>query len=127
MALRAGVSAVLLGFLLSRVHLGSVFATGDNDTLPLLAVGLAVWLASIVLATVRWQRVLSALDLPSPLPPLLSHGLAGLFVANFLPSTVGGDVVRVVRLAGDNGQAAASFAPSPSTASPASWSCRSSR
>ncbi len=110
MALRVVVSAALLAFLLSRVHLGSVFATGDSDTLPLLAVGVGVWFASIVLATVRWQRVLSALDLASPLPPLLSHGLAGLFVANFLPSTIGGDVVRVVRLAGENGQAAASFA-----------------
>lgn len=110
LALRVVVSAALLALLLSRVHLGSVFATGDRSTLPLLAVALGVWFVSVVLATVRWQRTLSALDLPSPLPPLLSHSLAGLFVANFLPSTVGGDVLRVVRLSADTGQAPTSFA-----------------
>ena len=104
------VSAGLLAFLLSRVHLGSLFDTSDGSTLPLLGVGLVVWFGSIVLATIRWQRVLSALDLQSPLPPLLSHNLAGLFVANFLPSTVGGDVLRVVRLSADNGEAPGSFA-----------------
>lgn len=110
LALRATVSAALLAFLLSRVHLGSLFDTSDGSTLPLLALGLAVWFGSIALATLRWQRVLSALDLPAPLSPLLSHTLAGLFVANFLPSTIGGDVLRVVRLSADNGEAPGSFA-----------------
>ena len=110
LALRIGVSAALLAFLLTRVHLGSVFDTGDASTLPLLGVAFTVWLVSIVLVTLRWQRVLQALDLGSPFPPLLSHTLAGLFVANFLPSTVGGDVLRVVRLSADNGEAPASFA-----------------
>ena len=109
-ALRIVVSAGLLALLLSRVHLGSLLKTGDGSTLPLLVVALAVWSASILLATVRWQRVLAGLDLRSPLAPLLSHSLAGLFVANFLPSTVGGDVVRVVRLSADNGQGPGSFA-----------------
>jgi glycosyltransferase 2 family protein len=92
------------------VHLGSLFDTGDGSTLPLLVLGLAVWFGSIALATLRWQRVLSALDLPAPLTPLLSHTLAGLFVANFLPSTIGGDVLRVMRLSADNGEPPGSFA-----------------
>lgn len=110
LALRIGVSAALLAFLLTRVHLGEVFDTGDESTLPVLGLALAVWFASVLLVTLRWQRVLQALDLSSPFPPLLSHTLAGLFVANFLPSTVGGDVLRVVRLSADNGEAPASFA-----------------
>ena len=110
LVLRIVVSAGLLAFLLTRVHLGSVFDTGDASTLPLLGVALVIWFLSIVLVTLRWQRVLQALDLGAPLPPLLSHTLAGLFVANFLPSTVGGDVLRVVRLSSDNGDAPASFA-----------------
>lgn len=110
LALRIVVSAALLAFLLTRVPVGSVFETGDASTLPLLGLAAVIWFTGVVLSTLRWQRVVLALDLAAPLPTLLSHTLAGLFVANFLPSTVGGDVLRVVRLAADSGEAPTSFA-----------------
>ena len=100
----------MLALLLSRIHLSSLLPRDHGTALAWLLVGLAVWLAAAVLATLRWQRVLSALELPSELPPLLAHSFAGLFVANFLPSTIGGDVLRVSRLSATNGQAPASFA-----------------
>jgi len=100
----------MLAFLLTRLHLASLLPDKGTDAVPWLLAGLAVWFVAIVLATVRWQRVLSAIDLPSRLSPLLSHSLAGLFVANFLPTTVGGDVLRVVRLSADNGERPRSFA-----------------
>ncbi len=108
--LRIVVSAVMLALLLSRIHLSSLLPEDHTNAAFWLAAGLAAWLVAIVLATVRWQRVLSALDLPAELPPLLSHSFAGLFVANFLPTTIGGDVLRVSRLSAANGQAPASFA-----------------
>ncbi len=110
LVLRIAVSAAMLGFLLSRVDTAALLPDGNARTVWWLAVGLVVWFAAIVLATLRWQRVLVALSLPSPFPPLLSHSLAGLFVANFLPSTIGGDVLRVMRLSADNGEPPASFA-----------------
>ena len=58
-------------------------------------------LTGFVLAAVRWQRVLIALGIHQPLPSLFSHYMAGQFVSNFLPTTVGGDVVRVGRLTRD--------------------------
>ena len=58
-------------------------------------------LTGFVLAAVRWQRVLIALGINQPLPSLFSHYMAGQFVSNFLPTTVGGDVVRVGRLTRD--------------------------
>ena len=66
-----------------------------------LAGAIAVTLLGVVLATLRWQRVLIALDQRSRLSSLLSHYLAGLFVSNFLPTTIGGDVLRVARLEGE--------------------------
>jgi uncharacterized membrane protein YbhN (UPF0104 family) len=110
LALRMAVSAAMLAFLLTRIHLASLLPARHASTVPWLVVGLVVWFGAIALATLRWQRVLSALSMPSPFPPLLSHSLAGLFVANFLPSTVGGDVLRVVRLSAENGERPASFA-----------------
>jgi uncharacterized membrane protein YbhN (UPF0104 family) len=92
------------------VHLSSLLPEEQGAAVTWLVIGLVVWLGAIVLATMRWQRVLTALELPADLPPLLSHSLAGLFVANFLPTTIGGDVLRVSRLSAANGQAPASFA-----------------
>ncbi|HVM09019.1 MAG TPA: lysylphosphatidylglycerol synthase transmembrane domain-containing protein [Acidimicrobiales bacterium] len=63
-----------------------------------LAGAVAVTLIGIVLATLRWQRVLIALEVRTKVGPLLSNYLAGLFVSNFLPTTIGGDVLRVTRL-----------------------------
>lgn len=107
---RIVVSAVMLALLLSRVHLTSLLPHDEASAVPWLAAGLMAMLTAIVLATLRWQRVLFALDLPADLPPLLSHSLAGLFVANFLPTTIGGDVLRVSRLSAGNGHAPGSFA-----------------
>ncbi len=100
--LRMAASAVMMGYLLSRLDLASVLPSRQLSTLVWVALGVVVSGAAIVLATVRWQRVLRALDHRAELPALLSHYLAGTFVSNFLPTTVGGDVLRVTRLsAGD--------------------------
>jgi len=54
--------------------------------------------------------VLNALGQDEKLGKLLSHTLAGLFVSNVLPTTIGGDVLRVSRLSKDNGETTTSFA-----------------
>jgi len=100
----------MLAFLFTRFDLSALAPTGEVSHLPWVAAGLVTLVAAIVLSTLRWQRVLRALDLAEPLPPLLSHCFAGLFVANFLPSTIGGDVLRVARLSAGNGKRPASFA-----------------
>ena len=67
-------------------------------TLAWVAGAVVVTLVGVVLATLRWHRVLAALDIRMRVPTLLGHYLAGLFVSNFLPTTIGGDVLRVSRL-----------------------------
>jgi uncharacterized membrane protein YbhN (UPF0104 family) len=101
---RVAASAGMLALLLPRIRLASLFPSPQLSTLGWLVGGLALYAVAVVLSTVRWAQVLHALDIPSDLPPLVSHTLAGMFVSNFLPSTVGGDVLRVTRLAAVNGQ-----------------------
>jgi glycosyltransferase 2 family protein len=108
--LRVVASAVMLGILLSRVHLGSLFPTFSASTLGWLLAAVLTTILGVVMSAVRWQAVLSVIGLPSHLRHLVTHYFAGLFVGNFLPSTIGGDVVRVSRLANENGQRPASFA-----------------
>ncbi len=72
---------------------------------------IALTYLSIVLSAVRWQQVLHALDRPIGLRPLVPIYFAGQFVSNVLPTTIGGDVLRVARLArinGDNERSVAS-------------------
>jgi uncharacterized membrane protein YbhN (UPF0104 family) len=109
-AIRIVVSAVMLALLLSRVHLSSLLPHDRSSAVPWLVLGLLAMGVAMLLATLRWQRVLTAVDLPAELPPLVSYSLAAMFVSNFLPSTIGGDVLRVSRLSASNGQAPASFA-----------------
>ena len=49
-------------------------------------------------------------DAPVPLRTLTGHYLAGQFVGNVLPSTIGGDVLRVARCAKSIGSATTAFA-----------------
>ena len=65
---------------------------------------MALTLVGLLLSAVRWQRVLEVLGLHAGLRRLVSHCLAGQFVSNVLPTTIGGDVLRVARLSRDTGE-----------------------
>jgi uncharacterized protein (TIRG00374 family) len=103
--------------------------------LPAWSPAIGAWLVAAALATaagmflavVRWRTVLDGMSFGREpedrreerrgdgvvgldLWTLAHHYLAGQFVGNFLPSTIGGDVLRVRRLSQDNGLVAESFA-----------------
>jgi len=103
-------SAAMLGFLLTRFDLSVLDPVRRLSSWSWVLGGVVVTLIAAVLATLRWQRVLRALDMPSDLRTLLNHVLAGQFVSNFLPSTVGGDVLRITRLSAGTGHSQESFA-----------------
>jgi glycosyltransferase 2 family protein len=100
----------MLAYLLSRLHLSSLLPHRGAVTLAWVVAGVLVTGVSVLLSTLRWQRVLVTLELPARLRNLLGHYLAGLFVGNFLPSTIGGDVLRVTRLSAENGSPPSTFA-----------------
>ena len=95
----------MLGWLTGHIDLSELEVPPlSASTLFWLAAASLVTLTGVVLATLRWQRVLVALDHEAPTPTLLRHYLAGMFVGNFLPTTIGGDVVRATRLSAATGQ-----------------------
>jgi len=109
--LRAVATALMLFILLRRVHLSSLLPRGGSGGLGRLIGAIAVMVLAIALSAVRWQRVLVVLDIRARLRSLLLHTFAGMFVSNFLPSTIGGDVLRVTRLsAGHTASPPTSFA-----------------
>jgi glycosyltransferase 2 family protein len=107
---RIAASLVMLGLLLPRVHFDTIVPEWDRGTAAWLVAAALATLAGIVASALRWQAVLAGLDIHARARTLLHHYLAGLFVGNFLPSTIGGDVLRVRRLAIENGEGADTFA-----------------
>lgn len=110
LVVRMVASAIMMGLLVSRVDVGSLLPSREASTVRWVAFGLALSLASMVLSSLRWKRVLAVLGRPAQLPTLLSHTLAGQFVSNFLPSSVGGDVLRASRLSRGGETRSTSFA-----------------
>ncbi|MDQ1465975.1 MAG: glycosyltransferase 2 family protein [Actinomycetota bacterium] len=96
MLVSVGVLAILV---LKTPRLGGVLPRHHPlHSALLLAAALLLTLAGIVLSAWRWQRVLRVFDHDVGLGKLTAYTLAGQFVGNVLPSTIGGDVVRISRL-----------------------------
>ncbi|MBW3613895.1 MAG: flippase-like domain-containing protein [Actinobacteria bacterium] len=106
---RAAATLAMLVVLLPRAA-AYVRPVLQPTTLAWLVSALAVTVVATGLATLRWHRVLAALDLRARLSALFPHYLAGLFVSNFLPTTIGGDLLRASRLSSTNGETPRSFA-----------------
>ncbi|MCP3934069.1 MAG: flippase-like domain-containing protein [Actinomycetia bacterium] len=99
--LRTLVSVGMLGFLLQGVprdELKTMWSGWDTRDLEWLGGAAGLTTLAIGLAALRWRRVLETLSHRPSLYRLVILNLAGHFVSNFLPTTVGGDVLRVRRL-----------------------------
>jgi uncharacterized membrane protein YbhN (UPF0104 family) len=110
---RIALSVLMLAILIWRIppiDLDEVMPELTARTAMWLLVAVGLTLTAVVLSAVRWQRVLEVLGLQAGLRRLLSYNLAGQFVSNVLPSTIGGDVLRVSRLSRDTGETPKTFA-----------------
>jgi uncharacterized protein (TIRG00374 family) len=99
--LKVVVSLGLIAYLVSRVGVDEVveaLRSASANYLYLL-VALAIYFGAIALGSVKWQILLKAQGINVPLGNLLSFTFQGLFFGNFLPTNVGGDLVRGYDLA----------------------------
>ena len=111
LGVRIAVSAVLFAILLTKIHFDDfVPPHPTRGTWLFLAAGIVLMACSFLLASWRWQRVLAVFGHHVRLRTLTKHYLAGQFVGNMLPSTVGGDVLRVSRSSADTGNTTDAFA-----------------
>lgn len=110
---RLGISLALLALLfwqLPDLTLSSVVPELTAAAIGWVAVAVAVHLVAYLLQTLRWVAVSVTMGLHLPFPRMLSHLLAGEFVSKALPTSFGGDVLRVVRQGRDTGDYADAFA-----------------
>jgi uncharacterized protein (TIRG00374 family) len=113
LVIRLLLSALMLAVLVWRIppiELDEVMPELTTRTVGWLIVAMVLTLVAVVLSAVRWQRVLEVLGLHAALRHLLSYNLAGQFVSNVLPTTIGGDVLRYARLSRETGESPKTFA-----------------
>src|SRR5512144_414881 len=92
---KIAVSLALLAYLLSTTDLGALNERLRAADLVDLCAAVLCFVLMLALATWRWQMLLGALGAPAPMSRLTASYLVATFFNNFLPSNIGGDIVRV--------------------------------
>lgn len=89
------VSAGLLAVLFSRVDFAALWARARGASVPWLAASVGLYLLMVLVSAWRWAVLLRAARVRMPLPRLVTSFLVATFFNNFLPSNIGGDVIRI--------------------------------
>ena len=93
--LKAAVSIALLAVLLSRVDIPRLWGIARSASTVWLAAAIALYFVMILASAWRWGLLLRAQNVRLPFRRLTSSFLVATFFNNFLPSNIGGDVLRV--------------------------------
>ncbi len=99
--LRVLVSGILLVLLfkLNRIDLHNLLNDVKSADKLFLALGFLIFSLSYLLGFLRWQMLLKASGIHASLKKLVVSFSGGIFFSIFLPSTIGGDIVRTADLA----------------------------
>lgn len=84
-----------MAVLFSRIDGGKLWAGARRASLVWLCAALAIYLINVLAGVWRWRRLLEAQDVDVARKALLGSFLVALFFNNFLPSNIGGDVIRI--------------------------------
>jgi uncharacterized membrane protein YbhN (UPF0104 family) len=94
-AAKVVISAALLVWLFSRIDVARLWTGARAASMPWLIVALAIYFLNIVASTWRWHLLLDAQNVHLGRGRLLASYLVANFFNNFLPSNIGGDVIRI--------------------------------
>lgn len=89
----------LIAFLLSQVDWDEILPLLARVSWTSLLSAALFFLASQFIIAIRWQYLLRVQEIRLPLPRLTWLVLVGAFASNFLPTTVGGDLVKMAAVA----------------------------
>lgn len=103
----SGHLVILLYFAFAHVNFDLVGRQLNHLRYIWLAAAVLILIAQLSLCALRWQRIVQHCNTPDSPPFTVSNAFHYIFIAAFfnqtLPSTIGGDAVRIWLLARDNG------------------------
>jgi uncharacterized membrane protein YbhN (UPF0104 family) len=95
MAVKLAVSIALLAWLFSRVDMAALWGTARRASPLWMTIAFTIYAANVLLSVWRWWLLVEAQELEVPFRQLSASMLVALFFNNFLPSNIGGDVIRI--------------------------------
>ena len=93
--LKISASIALLFLILSFTDIKSVLNNLMKLKATTVCLGVTILLLAQIISTYRWQRIIKIEGADLPFRTLFSSYMVGMFVNNFLPSSIGGDVVKI--------------------------------
>lgn len=96
------ISFTLIGTLFYKIDLHGLIARLQSLNIYWFLIMIMLPHLNILLSSIKWQWLLGALNITENLGHLFITYMIGTFFSNLLPSMVGGDVVRVLRLSRGN-------------------------
>lgn len=109
--LRLVISLSLMAYLIWQANPAHVWQQWQNVNTELLGLAILLQFAGVALSAYKWGLILRTRGQGQPYRWLLESYLAGQFANNILPTTIGGDALRVTQLGrriGSYSQASAS-------------------
>ena len=100
LALKIAVSIILLTYLFSKVDIADVWSKARHASAAWLLTSLAIYTMNVFVSSWRWHLLLEAQHVKIPRLKLLGSFVVAAFFNNFMPSNIGGDVVRIADTAG---------------------------
>jgi glycosyltransferase 2 family protein len=92
---KLSVSVLLLVWLFSRIDVRSLWATARMASVAWLLAALLIFAINALAAVWRWHLLLAAQHVRVRRRTLVGSFLVASFFNNFLPSNIGGDVIRI--------------------------------
>ncbi len=102
--LRFGLSAVLLLYLFHKVDVPHMMAVVADARAGFLAAAFGIFVGLVGIMLGRWMIFIRALGLKTSWRTAARYYLIGLFGNLFLPSAIGGDVIKAIGLCRSNAQ-----------------------
>jgi uncharacterized protein (TIRG00374 family) len=93
---KVGISAGLLIYLVRRAGLGQMASVFRSADVAGLTLALLVYLATVIWISWRWRLLLVSQQVGISFQRILSLYFIGFFFNNFLPTSIGGDIYRVL-------------------------------
>ncbi len=94
------LAGTLLAWWLLKQDWGTLWAAMSRLSWPILLAAFVLYWTGIAFNAARWYTVLHGMKIKISRGKALRLTFAGAFASNFLPSTVGGDTLRVLGLLG---------------------------
>jgi uncharacterized membrane protein YbhN (UPF0104 family) len=95
LALKIVVSIVLLSLLFSKIDVARLWAIARRASLRWFGVALAIYSLTMIASTWRWYLLLRTQEVNLRRRWLFGSFMVASFFNNFLPSNIGGDVIRI--------------------------------